>query len=847
MQGGDTTQIPTTTASDNNRQTYEETNQSSSVDAARRSTPRVDPTNRRSGLSQLNIADSGEHSISLAPDPEAIDADEPEQQPARVETETDSSVEVHEETNEEQAPRAEPSQIEPENEVRHEDVCFNPHPEDGDTQFDEPPTAQIQPTELPNEAICQPAKVIDELPIKELATNDDSGDSRSNANLDLSPNPSSTVSDEAPEHTDASSTDSDAAPIVEDRRRTDIDRADAVPRNIGARRSRRNYQASAAREKSRAPVSPKPELVCRELRSDQQWEIVLSVPSGCDVVGVRQNETVLSRQSSDYRLPSYAGNVSILYADDTSDTLELFLDKPLIFKLRKDWEGIGRKIKGITQGEFILIVPRDWTRKVAPPIAPAGCSDDSFRAHYFSVSNAGEQISVDGFEEYPVSNTNSWFKIQGTRVLDDSDEGELFVGTPPNIRVEPGIGVVRVGEEAERGWPGEHFNPLENTLAEILNGRQGRFYVRVYQPDATAMTDGGVFRYFSDLTAIHLNGNPYDGDVILAPQSSGHEPATLRFVDAKGRTLRPNAASENPHSTTSADGGVSIAGHPDGDESAWTLQSDQGTIDVVIRLPRVWWRIVHRGDDLADWLDEPLTMTRSEFRDFQDAVLNIRLPSHQKRISAGFGETLNQVFPAEKSDDGWRYVDVPLNDFIDYDEIDQFPYEPAAFKFRCDETVLTPIRLLTDPAPEITSFAADRQSIIVGEHTQLSWMTQHAENRGVAIYPDIGTVNSVGSILVSPSRNETYTLKLRARGRDDVTKALRVTVLPPATELTARVRRGIRGNSNGKGFSRREVRAANLNNLDARTLGIPLDNRRRSEHAQNVSILREAKIHAQRE
>ena len=549
-----------------------------------------------------------------------------------------------------------------------------------------------------------------------------------------------------------------------------------IPRNIGARRSRRIKQDFRPKDSTRSPYSPNPELICRELASERRWEIVLSVPSERDVTEVRHNEIILSAHDSEFRPPSYTGNLSILYSDGASDTLELFAGKPLIFKLRNNWQGDGRKIAGITQGEFIVFAPREWTRKGNEPVAPTDCPDNHFRAHYFSTSRKDDSDSVGGFEESPTLPTKSWFTLQGAKVFDDSGEGELFVDAPPKIEAEPGIFTVRIGEEKAGGWSGANFNPAEASLADVLMGRQGRFFVRVFRRGESAMADGGEFRYFSELGAIHLNGKPYRNDVLLTPQSSGYEPATLRFVDVEDATIHPNTTIESHHATVSADGIVSIDRHADGDESTWTLRSDYGSTDVVIRLPRIWWRLVHPNVDAGNWCDRPFNMSRDKFRDNQGADLEMRLPGFVRKVQAGFNRAFDQTFWAKGGDDGWGYVAVPLGNFVDHDEIDLRLTEDVSFDVQCGDVELNLIQVSADPMPEIVSFSSEPATIKVGEEVTLQWVTQHAKSSKIVIEPGVGSVGSSGSRTISPSQTEIFTLRLTTPGLDDVSQDIVVTV-----------------------------------------------------------------------
>lgn len=53
-----------------------------------------------------------------------------------------------------------------------------------------------------------------------------------------------------------------------------------------------------------------------------------------------------------------------------------------------------------------------------------------------------------------------------------------------------------------------------------------------------------------------------------------------------------------------------------------------------------------------------------------------------------------------------------------------------------------------------------------------------------------------------------------------------------------------RGQRNGKGFSKGEIKKLGLNPVDARKMGLPVDSRRRTVHDENVET---AKAHAEKE
>jgi len=82
----------------------------------------------------------------------------------------------------------------------------------------------------------------------------------------------------------------------------------------------------------------------------------------------------------------------------------------------------------------------------------------------------------------------------------------------------------------------------------------------------------------------------------------------------------------------------------------------------------------------------------------------------------------------------------------------------------------------TTPPPEVT-FAADPQSILLGESSTLSWTTTHVDS--VTIDQGVGGVAVSGSVVVAPQETTTYTLTAEGPG-GTTTENVIVTVIPPA-------------------------------------------------------------------
>ena len=113
-----------------------------------------------------------------------------------------------------------------------------------------------------------------------------------------------------------------------------------------------NRRGARGKPKSKKPPAQKrtttpdtkPELLCRETQNREQWQIFLSNLAD-NKSTVRQGEAELSvNQNDEYLLSNFTETIHWA-ADGKDEKIELFGGgQPLIFKLRKNWTGNGRRI-----------------------------------------------------------------------------------------------------------------------------------------------------------------------------------------------------------------------------------------------------------------------------------------------------------------------------------------------------------------------------------------------------------------------------------------------------------------------------------------------------------------------
>lgn len=549
-----------------------------------------------------------------------------------------------------------------------------------------------------------------------------------------------------------------------------------APREIGARRLGPSPTQQSPRQKEQRTVPPRAELLCRKPRGSRRWELVVDFPEQRPITAVHQDDHSPQPKADECVLSCFTGQVTITYEDGDSQGLPLYVNQPLIFKLPPNWEGVGRRVRGITKGHYIVMTPTEHHRSNSAPVEPDLCKDSNFTAHYFFHEGDSPEESPGGFGDDQLLLLALHFTLKGSTVHDDSDYGDLFIGSPPVLECSDDVAWARIGEEGHHeGWKGVNFKPKERSIAEVLNGREGRFFIRVFDANAQ-LQDSGDFRYHSGLQEIRVDGEPHSTETVLVPSPTGHSETSIQFLKTDGNLLSPIAGTDNGIPSIGARGTVTVPAHPDADRVICYLPSDRGEVETVINLPRVWWRLGSADQDNNPWVDTPIQMTRRAFRDFADAeaAIRLKLPRHVASVRVGFSDDEGQVHrPSRAGED----TEIPLSAFAGYTQIDHRLKKDALLEVRWDNALSTLIRISADPRPRILAFKS-RQSIITsGESVTLAWATQDSDDCQIVIYPGIGPVEKSGYKEIQLEETTTFTLSIKATGVEAVTRNYTVGVI----------------------------------------------------------------------
>ena len=439
-----------------------------------------------------------------------------------------------------------------------------------------------------------------------------------------------------------------------------------------------------------APLSPPTErasLRCRE--TNGEWEIYLALPQERAVVKVTHGGDELQVSSeTELSLIRFTGDAVVHYQDNTADRITLSNSAegdPLLFKMQENWEGEGRLVNNPTVGYVLAIAPLDYADdwNVDEPHDPEDCVAENFEARFL-------------FLEGATPGRPAPMAIKGMTIHDDADadteyHGKLYIGAPPELRVDPQITDARIVEETgvreDNDW-GENFDPHKQSIAAILDGREGRFSIRTYH-DGT-FDDSKPFRYFPALRRITLNGDPHSPDNALLPdkRTGRHREIALRFELDDGEVLRPESVSHDK--VRVADDG-SVIVHPT--PSIQTLTCDfPNRASIMVAIPRVWWRLIDEDGAPGDWGGETHEFSRNEFMNLTKARIEICAPPSVNVVEVGFGNDTSRKRVRQGS------VEFDLMGFADYKVVEDAIDEDLLLNIRVNGQSAPIARVLADTA-----------------------------------------------------------------------------------------------------------------------------------------------------
>ena len=354
-----------------------------------------------------------------------------------------------------------------------------------------------------------------------------------------------------------------------------------------------------------------------------------------------------------------------------ADAAELLEEGKLLFKLDTSLER-GRRVHRVSRGWYLAIVPEDWARLDPAPIAPEPAAFPGYQAHYYDLTEEREiRFRVGDSEQIPWQRIE--FRLVGEELRDDAQHlGPLF-REPPRVRAPISLWtevseiVIREERPGTDRWK-TSFRPNpteeEQTLPQELAARGGGRYTLLFYDRDWGLLDSFDFRFLKGLHEIRVEPE----EPVVLPGPGGHQPARITFQHEEDCCIEPLKEfldyieiHAEPMQTE-----VVLPPAPDLDQTYWRVLRGDASVDLVIRIPRIWWTLACEETEpqASDWQAEVLSLSRKDFAAVSDKALWLRLPRGVRRVRCGFPGDL-RPFDATSDSQGRLRVVVPLREFYD--------------------------------------------------------------------------------------------------------------------------------------------------------------------------------------
>lgn len=434
----------------------------------------------------------------------------------------------------------------------------------------------------------------------------------------------------------------------------------------------------------------KPEIIC--WNEGWEWIVGIEIPEEFASPRVAQNDELLEQDTADAAIYYLRNFENIVRVDWTAGEQDRKIDIPimetgrnyLIFKMRKDWKGLGRLVRRPTAGYYLIIAPQEWKldeeTSGPAPVEPENVQINGYKAHFFVLRQNEDTVVafIDAKDErIKVDLESSRFHLVGREISDSSEDmGPLFGEEPPRIKTinERGwssVGVVVVGEEGSgRNRWRTQFVPQEDAeeqrMPDELTNRQGGWYfVRIYDKE-NDLLESMDFRFIAGLKDIQIMNSE------CLPEPDGYNDVIVQLIHQANCKVEP-AGGEMYHALKIRQENnltiVTIPPRPNYDKTHWILSNESATTKVAVLVERVWWCVDRLGVVPESWKDKTVSLSREDFTATTDKALWMKFPRKRwiSKIEVGFNHTKSRGYSVEVKKEE---IAVPLRDFCDAEEIE---------------------------------------------------------------------------------------------------------------------------------------------------------------------------------
>jgi len=472
----------------------------------------------------------------------------------------------------------------------------------------------------------------------------------------------------------------------------DREGAGVAPENRGGRPRRLPSNKDQPSRRRKLRTTPRPEIIC--WKREREWVVGVEIPydiSQDSSIFVLQGDDSLSEDCSRaacWPLAKLNTAVNVQFVDDSdNEPIEILLgdDDWLLFKLSGNQLDRGRKVKQVSSGSYLAIVPDTWDRDEekagSAPTTPEPVFLDGYLAHFFELTERASSCIAfrdDRGTPIVIGSGGAQFRLAGQEIQDASErQGALFGGVPPVVQILntdwSSVGTIVIGQEGsgQQRWR-ESFNPkpdqAEQELPqELLKRKAGWYFLRFYDLSDT-LIDSLDFRFVAGLKGISIaTAGP-------APSPDGHVERTVKILHDAGYSVTPSGQEcLRLHVECGAETTIlTIPPSADCDLTYWLIRPLNGNGQDVrfgILIERIWWALSGLNTEPTPWRDKPLPLAPDNFAAASDMAIWVRFPKPRwvSNVSAGFSRARSRKFPVKVTDSS---AAIPLRDFSGTQELD---------------------------------------------------------------------------------------------------------------------------------------------------------------------------------
>ena len=385
------------------------------------------------------------------------------------------------------------------------------------------------------------------------------------------------------------------------------------------------------------PPKYRPDLICGE--ESGRWRIYIEDNS--EIESIRQEDELESNDDV-YAIPKIE-DIEVTLRNGECETIHLEKDKPLIFRIGKNWEGRGRRAKCISPNyHYVVFTPKCCGGRIGKgPVENEETFYDDYRAHFFP---SNESSKEDGFENCAENIfSDPKYSLTG-KIIRDNGRDNIY-SSLPNLETkdEPEKATeIHIGYEGTSGWRKSYDMNNFFQLPDKLEGRGGWFFVRVYE-GKPPLVFSDSFRFLPGLKDIKINDKFDWKDQFIHPDSNEHYPTLIEFITSDDIFICPEEKVAHLLNQEKSSNIFHIPCREDLDKTKWTLENEKGhKINVDIHLNRIWWRYYapNREDE---WRATPIEIKREEIRNASSETetgieILINYSSPLRSIRLGFKE-----------------------------------------------------------------------------------------------------------------------------------------------------------------------------------------------------------------